>query len=213
MKQAFFSATLAVGIAAITPFLGQKALASEPRLLSLDEISAYLNDLGSVETTFTQVNADNTLSTGTLWLKRPGRIRFEYDPPDAALVMAIGGQLAIFDKKSNEMPESYPVRRTPLWLLLQKNVDLTDQKMVVGHGFDGRLTYVQAMDPKRPEHGSIQLRFDSDPVLLKEWVVFDAHGGATTVSLGEFNEDVEIDNQTFNIQLMIQKLVPQKDDD
>ena len=181
-----------------------------PRELSLEEISAYLNDLGSVSTTFTQVNWDNSISTGELLLKRPGRIRLEYDEPDSGLMMAFGGSLAIFDKKSNEPPERYPVRRTPLWLLLERNVDLTDQKMVVGHGFDGDKTYVEAMDPKRPEHGSIRLKFSSDPVELTEWVVFDAHGGETLVALGELDHDVEIPNRVFNIMRMIQQLVPEE---
>lgn len=189
----------------------EEALAEvEQRALSLEELSDYLNTLKTVQTSFTQVNWDNSISTGQLWLKRPGRIRLEYDAPDAGLLMAIGGSLAIFDKKSNQPPERYPVRRTPLWLLLERNVDLTDQKMVVGHGFDGSHTWVEAMDPKRPEHGSIQLRFTSDPLALRGWVTFDAHGGNTMVALDEFDQDTEIENNLFNIQRMTQILVPEE---
>ena len=203
------SLILAASLLAALP-LATLAQEGEQRELSLEELSAYLNDLGSVETSFTQVNWDNSISTGLLWLKRPGRIRLEYDEPDAGVMMAFGGSLAIFDKKSNQPPERYPVRRTPLWLLLERNVDLTDQKMVVGHGFDGSHTYVEAMDPKRPEYGSIQLRFTSNPTTLKGWVTFDAHGGNTMVALDDFNEDVEIDNQMFNISKMIGELVPEE---
>jgi outer membrane lipoprotein-sorting protein len=205
---------LAASLVAALPLatLAQMGVAAEQRALSLEEISAYLNDLGSVETSFTQINWDNSISTGLLWLKRPGRIRLEYDAPDAGLMMAFGGSLAIFDKKSNQPPERYPVRRTPLWLLLERNVDLTDQKMVVDHGFDGSHTFVEAMDPKRPEYGSIQLRFTSDPVTLQGWVTFDAHGGNTMVALDAFNQDVDIDNQMFNISKMIDELVPKGDD-
>lgn len=185
-------------------------VSAEPRALSLDEISSYLNELTTVEAGFTQVNWDNSISTGILQLKRPGRLRIEYDEPDTGLVMSIGGQLAIFDKKSNQTPESYPVRRTPLWLLLKRQVNLTDQDMVTGHGFDGTMSFVNAMDPKRPEYGSIQMRFASDPVRLMGWVIYDAHGGETMVALGELNDGVEIDNKHFNIQRMIQILVPKE---
>lgn len=205
------SLLIVASLAAALPLAGL-AQEADQRALSLEELSAYLNDLGSVETSFTQVNWDNSISTGLLWLKRPGRIRLEYDEPDAGLMMAMGGSLAIFDKKSNQPPSRYPVRRTPLWLLLERNVDLTDSKMVVDHGFDGSHTYVEAMDPKRPEHGSIQLRFTSDPTTLKGWVTFDAHGGNTMVALDPFNEDVEIENNMFNIMRMIDKLVPKDDD-
>ena len=69
--------------------------------LSLNAISAYLNGIATAKTDFTQVNDDGSLSTGTLYLKRPGRVRFEYNPPEKLLVMAGGGQVAIFDGKSN----------------------------------------------------------------------------------------------------------------
>ena len=65
--------------------------------LSLNAISKYLNGLSTVKGAFTQINDDGTISTGTIYIKRPGRVRFEYDPPEAALVMAGGGQVAIFD--------------------------------------------------------------------------------------------------------------------
>ena len=69
--------------------------------ISLNAISAYLNTIQTATTPFTQVNDDGTLSTGTLYIKRPGRMRFDYDPPEDLLVMAGGGQIGIFDGKSN----------------------------------------------------------------------------------------------------------------
>ncbi len=68
----------------------------------------------------TQTNADGSKSKGTLYIKRPGRARFEYDPPMKSLVLASAGSVAIFDEKSNEPPEQYPQRRTPLNLILAR---------------------------------------------------------------------------------------------
>ncbi|MGR3838095.1 MAG: LolA family protein [Cognatishimia sp.] len=198
--------TLATALCAALPMA---SFGQEAKLLTLEEISEYLNGISAVESSFTQVNWDNSISTGTLLLKRPGRIRLEYDEPDSGLMMAIGGNLAVFDKKSNVPPERYPVRRTPLWLLLQRNVDLTDQKMVVGHGMAGGFTFVEAMDPKRPEYGSIRLNFTSDPVSLTSWLIMDAHGGETFVDLGPLKE-AEINNENFNIERMVQQLVPEE---
>ena len=76
------------------------------------------------------------MSTGRIFIKRPGRVRFEYNPPDKALVMAGGQQVAIFDGKSNVPPEQYPLKRTPLNLILASNVNLGKAKMVVGHKAD-----------------------------------------------------------------------------
>lgn len=180
--------------------------------LSLDEISTYLNGIGSAQTGFTQINDDNSVSTGSLMIKRPGRARFEYDPPAAALVMAGGGQLAIFDLKSNEPPESYPLRRTPLWLILERNVNLKERDMVVGHTYNGEATVVTARDPKNPERGTIQLHFSDEPVRLRQWVIQDETGGQTTVVLNDLDQSVSLTNSLFNIHRLTQQLVPDRDD-
>ena len=65
--------------------------------LSLNEISRYLNALKTAQAQFTQLNDDGTISTGTIYIKRPGRARFEYNPPQDALVVVGGSQVAIFD--------------------------------------------------------------------------------------------------------------------
>ncbi|GAA6209261.1 outer membrane lipoprotein carrier protein LolA [Cognatishimia sp. WU-CL00825] len=187
-----------------TPSLAEK--------LSLDEISAYLNTLKSAEVSFTQINDDNSISTGRLLLKRPGRARFEYDPPEAALVMAGSGQVAIFDKKSNEPPENYPLRQTPLWVILEPNVDLKQRDMVVAHSYDGTATTITAQDPKRPDYGSIDLVFTGAPVELRQWVIKDGNGGATTVILGEMNQNVKLANRLFNIERLKTLRAPNDED-
>ncbi len=192
-------------------FLAAMAAPALAEKLSLDEISTYLNGIKSAQAGFTQVNDDNSISTGQLLIKRPGRARFEYDPPEAALVMAGGGQVAIFDKKSNEPPEAYPLRRTPLWVILEKNVNLKQRDMVVNHGYDGTVTTVTAQDPKNPEYGSIQLHFTANPVELRQWVINDGNGGQTTVVLGAWDRTVSLANKLFNIERLKQLRAPTDD--
>ena len=67
--------------------------------LSLEELSAYLNGVTTAVSGFTQVNGNGSVSAGRMFLKRPGRIRLEYDPPNLGLVVVGGGQVAIFDPK------------------------------------------------------------------------------------------------------------------
>jgi len=185
------------------PFLPVAAWAAEQ--LTLDQISKYLNGLKSVKGAFTQINWDGTISTGTIFIRRPGRVRFEYDPPEEALVMAGGGQLAIFDAKSNQPPEQYPLKRTPLNLILKRNVDLGQANMVVGHEFDGTSTSVVAQDPDNPEHGSIRLVFSGPPVELRQWVITGADGTETTVVLGDMESGVQLPASLFSIPTEIEK--------
>ncbi len=167
--------------------------------ISLSAISAYLNGLTTVEADFTQINSDGSISTGRIYIKRPGRVRFEYAPPDRSLVIAGGQQVAIFDAKSNQPPEQYPLKRTPLNLILAENVDLDRARMVVGHLADGTSTRVRAQDPEHPEYGSIELVFTEGPVELRQWVITDDLGAATTVVLGELRKGGEMGARLFDI--------------
>lgn len=171
--------------------------AAEP--VSLGALSRYLNELQTATTTFTQVNSDGTISTGKLFIKRPGRVRFEYDPPDNTLVMAGGGQVAVFDAKSNTPPEQYPLKRTPLNLILARQVDLGRSGMVVGHSEDGPATVVTARDPEQPEIGTIRMVFTSNPVELRQWVITDETGQETTVILGALEKGGALGASLFNI--------------
>jgi outer membrane lipoprotein-sorting protein len=169
--------------------------------LSLGEISRYLNSITSAEAEFTQINADGTISTGDLAIKRPGKVRFDYDPPEQALVLASAGAVYVLDRKTGAQPNTYPLSQTPLSIILARNVDLTRAGMVVGHDYDGTATIVTAQDPQRPEYGRIRLKFTDNPVELRQWVIEDDRG-ATTVALGGLRR-ASLDNRIFDPQRAI----------
>lgn len=173
--------------------------------ISLKELSAYLNKLSTAATDFTQVNADGSVAMGKLFIKRPGRVRFEYAPPDRSLVLASAGTVAIFDAKSNQPPEQYPLSRTPLNLILGENINLGRAKMVVGHTEAENATRVTAQDPEHPEYGTIELVFTGNPVALRQWVITDDLGQQTTVILGELAGGNDFKPSMFNIESEIKK--------
>lgn len=178
--------------------------------IPLPDISVYLNALTTVKGGFTQINPDNTISTGTLYINRPGRMRFDYDAPDPALVMAGGGTVAIFDRKSNEPPQQFPLKRTPLSVILQEDVDLTVANMITDHRADTLSTTITAQDPDNPEIGFIELVFTADPIELRQWVITDDNGNQTTVILGDMERDVKLSNALFNVQIELQNLMPDR---
>lgn len=168
--------------------------------LSLDSISQYFNSFATAQGKFTQVNPDGTISTGTIYIKRPGRVRFDYNPPNEALVIAGGGAVAIFDPKSSAGRERYPLAQTPLKIILERRVNLARQGMVTGHSSDGTRTSVTAQDPERPELGSIKLVFTGAPTELRQWILTDDVGQQTTVILGDLTKGGAISDRKFNIQ-------------
>lgn len=182
---------LAVGT---TLVLSSGALAQKA---SLPQLSAYLNGLKTAKGSFTQINSDGTLATGTLYIRRPGRVRFEYNPPEKSLVMASNGSVAIFDPKGDA--ESYPLSQTPLSIILADKVNLSRARMVTGHRSDGKTTTIVAQDPDNPDYGSIELVFTANPIELRQWVITDNGGSTTTVILGELEKGRAIPNRLFNI--------------
>ncbi len=198
MKRRMLLASLC--LAALT--LAAPAVA-EP--ISLSEISRYFNSFRTAQADFTQINPDGTLSTGRLMIHRPGRVRFEYDAPDATLVLATAGSVNIFDARSNAGPSSYPLNRTPLALILDDTVNLGRDRMVVRHFEDGPTTSVVAQDPDHPEFGNIRLVFSADPTELRQWVVTDDTGRETTVILGTLRTGVSLGSLLFNLDAELQR--------
>ena len=173
--------------------------------ISLNAISSYLDGLRNVEAKFTQINADGSLSTGALYIKRPGRIRFEYDPPNDALVLASQGRLAIFDPNGNDVPESYPLSKTPLSLILADNINLSHERMVRGHQFDGISTTLTVQDPEYPERGLIALVFTGPSPLLRQWVIEGQNGEQTVIVLNDVATDMPLNDNLFNVMLNQEK--------
>jgi outer membrane lipoprotein-sorting protein len=168
--------------------------------IALDELSRYFNSFRTAEAQFTQVNPDGTIATGRLMIQRPGRVRFEYDPPDRNLVLAAAGSVNVFDARSNTGPSVYPLNRTPLNLILSDEVDLGRARMVVDHRQDGPTTVVVAQDPDFPDYGTIRLVFSGGPTELRQWVVTDDLARETTVILGQLQTGGTLPAGLFDVE-------------
>jgi len=173
--------------------------------ISLNEISSYFNAMTTAEAQFSQITDTGETSTGRLFIRRPGRIRFEYDPPEATLVVVGGGQVAVFDPKSRDKPLRFPLRHSPLNLVLEREVDLAQRDMVVAHFEVESQTAVTLQDPENPDYGFIQLIFNDNPVQLDQWVVQDNSGGQTHIILDSLTEGGKLSNILFNIQHEMRK--------
>lgn len=194
MKNRIFVAAIA------SLFLAPPAFAEK---LSLRELSSYLNEMLTAESSFSQVNADGSRDTGHIYIQRPGRIRFEYDPPNSALVMAISNTLSVFDPQGDGLPQNYPLNKTPLGLILAKQVDLENARMVVGHHYDGTATILSVQDPDHPERGRMDLYFTGPAVDLRQWVLFNESGERTIFVLEDLKLGGKLRSSLFNVSLEI----------
>lgn len=155
----------------------------------------YLDRLDTLQGDFTQVAPSGALSTGRFYLRRPGLLRFEYNPPSPLLIVATGGMVFVRDDEL-ETTDSYPVGKTPLKFLLRKRVELADARLVaVDRGPDSAaVTFASSEDE---EGGEISLIVSAPDVALERWVVRDPQSGITIVTLDNVVTGEPIPNRLF----------------
>lgn len=163
----------------------------------VSRVEAYLNGLKSLKAHFVQVAADGGISEGTAWLERPGRLRFQYDPPSPFLLVASYGVLT-FNDSALQQTTNIPLSRTPLGILLAENVSLKGAVTVTGvQRLPGQLE-VTLIRTASPGDGSLTLVFTEDPMALRQWVVVDAQRRETRVTLSNVQLGGKYDPRLFD---------------
>ncbi|THD57833.1 outer membrane lipoprotein carrier protein LolA [Phenylobacterium sp.] len=181
-----------VAACAATP---AQALSPEDRAL-VDKAVAYLQDLTEAKGRFVQTDARGATTQGELFLKRPGKARFAYDPPSGLLVVSDGGRVIVQDKRLDTFT-AYPLGATPLSLFLAKTIRLDKGVQVtrVSHAADGFT--VTARDGKRDTAGQISLTFTDAPMALTGWTVTDAQGRTTQIRISGLQRASGLDPALF----------------
>ena len=172
---------------------------------SLENLSKYLENLKYFKANFLQVNADGSESSGSILMKRPGRMRFEYDKPDNSLVLVAAGALAIFDPKGDQEPIIYPVRNNPISLLLNSEIDLVNSGIVSNYIEASEEAVLIIRDPLTPESGSVELLFSGVQPELKKFIVKNENGTSTSIALEDTEYPKNINDTLFSVALEINK--------
>ena len=171
--------------------------------ISLSNLSSYLESIKKVSGNFTQINSDKTVSTGRIFIFRPGRMRMEYKTPDNSLVIVGGSQIAVFDSKSNTHPRVFPLRKTPLKILLEKKINLKTSDIIIRHEEVENSTVVVLQDPKLSSYGSLKLVFTDHPVTLRQWVITNEMSDQTVLKFKDFINQPNMSSNKFDISLEI----------
>ena len=172
---------------------------------SLENISRYLQNLKILKADFSQTNSDETISSGTILIKRPGRMRFEYYTPDKTLVLVSAGALAIFDPKGDDAPITYPIKNNPISLILKGELDLLNSGILENYIMSTGQAVVKIRDPEKPEHGSVELVFTGATPELEKFTVQNENGISTSITLEDIEYPEKINDTLFSIQLEINK--------
>jgi outer membrane lipoprotein-sorting protein len=171
------------------PALAQRAPAPPPAAApgerdraDLARVEAYLNAMTTLRARFLQIAQNGAAAEGTAWIWRPGRMRFEYDPPEPLLLVADGGQFLMYDRELRA-PTTLLVSRTPLGILLRREVRLSGDVTVAGIERTGGFLRVTVFRTSEPNEGRLTLVFNPEPLELRQWAVTDAQRRETRVTL------------------------------
>jgi outer membrane lipoprotein-sorting protein len=164
----------------------------------LQRIAAYLTGIRTMYAKFQQVSASGDGATGQLWMARPGRMRFEYDPPSPILLLADMFYVYYVDKQLVQMSK-VGLKSTPAWLLLRDPVTFSD--LIVTRFERGPNTLrVTVVEKAEPDSGSLTMVFSDNPLMLRQWSIVDQQRKTTTVSLYDQRFGVALDPKLFVYQ-------------
>ena len=165
----------------------------------LDRISMYLSSIQTMEGNFVQIGPDGGRTEGTFYLQKPGRVRFEYNPPSPIDIIADGSSVVVRDRNLATQ-DLYPLSQTPLRYLLAEHMDLLRDTDVVSVDSDDTFATV-VIEQKQVMIGTsrLMMMFDAKDTSLKQWTVTDPQGFDTTVAVYNLDTAKKPDPNLFVI--------------
>lgn len=185
-----------LGAATVAGFASSSALAqtANPDVAAVER---YFNSLRTLQARFVQSNPGGTVVQGTLSIRRPGRMRFEYDPPSQLKIVADGSQVTMWDIANRDFGQ-WPIGWTAASFLVKEPMvlqggDLAVEKVERADGML-QLTLSQA---RKPQEGKVIVRLGENPMVLRGWTIIDNRGQRVDVSLNGLQTGVQLADSLF----------------
>ncbi|MFO1060274.1 MAG: outer membrane lipoprotein carrier protein LolA [Dongiaceae bacterium] len=195
----------ALGLAALTLAGGPvAALAAPPPgaaltpqdIADLHRVEDYLNSIKTLRARFQQYSDNGGLVYGNIYLRRPGRLRVEYDPPVPVLVVADGTWASYYDSELDQLNQ-LPLGSTPAWFLLRDPVSLTDGITITSVKRAPGALQIEMYQTKDPDAGVVRLILADDPLELRQWYIIDSTGKQIHIGLDQASIGAELPNSLF----------------
>lgn len=172
------------------------------RAEGLAQANRALNAVQRLQGRFVQQSPGGSRATGTFYLQRPGRLRFEYDPPATLLIVSDGSVVAMRDTELRTT-ERTPLRSTPLNIILGQTINLERDARVLRVSRAGPWLLVTARDRAGQTDGQITLQFYGPEAELRSWDVIDATGARTRITLSDVTRPASFDRGLFRLEDML----------
>ena len=172
------------------------ASAVAPHRRTIARLEAYLSQMTSIVSDFTQVAPDGSLTSGRFYLQRPGKMRWQYHPPTPILMVSNGSELVFYDYELEQVSH-IPLDSTLIGFLAQDRIRFDGTVGIVDFEERADVISVTLAQLKNPDEGRLTLEFSDKPLALRNMVITDATQQVTTVSLNNARYDVPLEAELF----------------
>ena len=177
--------------------LANSLVLSKQGTTDLMRIQKHLNSSKTIKARFLQVSSNGEYAEGQIFIQRPGRLRIIYDDPNPLLIIADGKHISFIDRNIDTATTMY-LSMTPADLMLRESIGFFGKDVIVTSvNQTPGVVRVGLLNAKEPDAGSIELVFSNRPIELRKWVVTDAQGVKTTISLLGPTFDVPLSPKLF----------------
>lgn len=175
-------------------FLTAQQLA--PNQKTIQRVEQYLTGLSTIVADFTQVAPDGSLTSGKFYLERPGKMRWQYNPPTPILMVSNGSELVFYDVELEQVSH-IPLDSTLIGFLAQNPIRFDGKVGVLAFEQENSVIRITLAQKDKPTDGTLTLEFSDKPLLIRNMVVTDATHQITTVSLNNARFGVKLDRELF----------------
>ena len=162
----------------------------------LKRVEDYLEGLSTLKAGFLQISSNGEVASGKIFMSRPGKMRFEYDPPASILMIADGIFLVYIDKDLDQVTHIF-LKSTPVNFLVREDIRMDGDITVTRVARSPGVLRLTVQDTNEPEKGSLTLIFADNPLALRKWTVIDAQNIRTNVTLTGLETGMTLDPKLF----------------
>ena len=174
--------------------------------ISLEKLTLYINNIKTLEANFEQINNDNSVSTGSLFIKKPGKLRMKYEEPNESIVLVSSGFVTIIDLKSNAPPQNFALENSPFRVLLFSDLSLEMVNMGINYNSEKSKTILTVKDLENQNEGYIEMTFTDNPIVLEQWLLVNSMEEKIIVKLINVSLGGNMSNTSFDATLELGKI-------
>jgi outer membrane lipoprotein-sorting protein len=164
--------------------------------VGVPQIEQYFNGIRSLKARFVQSNPNGSVVQGTLYVRRPGRMRFEYDAPSQLKIVADGWQVTMWDNATRDFGQ-WPIGWTAASFLVKDPLVLSGDLQVEKLERVNGMLEATMSQARKPQEGKVIVRLAENPLLLRGWTIVDNRGNRVTVSLSELQTGLQLADSLF----------------